>query len=635
VSNPLEFEEEEFTTQFNGRTLQRILAQTKPHWPLLVGFVLLIAVAAFLDSLFTYMSKLLIDEGIIAGDRAAIFRIIAIYGALIIVQAATVFGFIYMTGILGERIRYDLRKTLFAHLQKLSLSYYNRTPVGWIMSRLTSDTDRLAELVTWGILDSAWGVFNIITAVGFMLYINVPLALIVSLIIPIIVVVAFQFKKRIIVEYRQVRRINSQITGQYNETITGVRVIKSLGRERENLEEFGQLTSNMYRAGFRAAWLSALFLPTVQLLSSAAVGLVIWFSGWQAANINVGGTTLTIGGIQAFITYVTFMLWPVQEMARVYAEMQQAIASGERIFSLIDAEPEIVDRPGASDPGTLRGDIVFDNVDFYYEPESPVLNNFNLTVAQGETIALVGPTGGGKSTIVNLICRFFEPKSGTIRINGVDYTQLTQHAIQSRVGIVLQTPHLFSGTIRENIRYGHLDATDAEIEEAAKIVGAHEFILALQNGYDEQVGEGGSLLSVGQKQLISLARAVLANPDIFIMDEATSSVDTLTEALIQQGMEVLMEGRTSFIIAHRLSTIRNASRILVIEDGKIKEMGTHSELLRQRGHYYRLYTQQFRRELEREYNPFGDDAVGTDGVAVGNENDSAPVESPTSQLTPA
>jgi ATP-binding cassette subfamily B protein len=596
---------------------------------MLVGFVLLIAAAAFLDSLFTYMSKLLIDEGIVAGDRAAITRIIAIYGSLIVVQALTVFGFIYLTGILGERIRYDLRKQLFAHLQKLSLSYYNRTPVGWIMSRATSDTDRLAELVTWGILDSAWGVFNIATAVGFMLYINVPLALIVSVIIPIIVVVAFQFKKRIIVEYRQVRRINSQITGHYNETITGVRVIKSLGRESENLNEFGQLTGNMYRAGYRAAWLSALFLPTVQLISALAVGLVIWFSGWQATSLNVMGTTLTVGGIQAFITYVTFMLWPVQEMARVYAEMQQAIASGERIFSLIDAEPEIVDRPGASDPGTLRGDIIFDNVDFYYEPESPVLTNFNLTVTQGETIALVGPTGGGKSTIVNLICRFFEPKAGTIRINGVDYTQLTQHAIQSRVGIVLQTPHLFSGTIRENIRYGRLDATDAEIEEASQIVGAHEFILALENGYDEQVGEGGSLLSVGQKQLISLARAVLANPDVFIMDEATSSVDTLTEVLIQQGMEVLMEGRTSFIIAHRLSTIRNANRILVIENGQISEMGTHSELLRLRGHYYRLYTQQFRREMERELNPFAPSEV-----AANDETEPVVETSPSAQLTP-
>jgi ATP-binding cassette subfamily B protein len=621
VSNPHEFEEEEFTTQFNGRTLQRILAQTKPHWPMLVGLVVLIAAAAFLDSLFTYMSKRLIDEGIVARNREAITNIILLYGSLIVVQSLTVFGFIYLTGLLGERIRYDLRKTMFAHLQKLSLSYYNRTPVGWIMSRITSDTDRVAELVTWGILDSAWGVFNIITAVGFMLYINVPLALIVGAVIPLIVIVAIQFKKRIIGEYRKVRRINSQITGHYAETIMGVRVIKSLGREQENLNQFGELTGNMYRAGFRAAWLSALFLPTVQLISSAAVGIVIWYSGWQAQNINVGGATLTIGGIQAFITYVTFMLWPVQEMARVYAEMQQAIASGERIFSLIDAEPEIVDRADATDPGTLAGDIVFDNVDFYYEPESPVLTGFNLDVKQGETIALVGPTGGGKSTIVNLICRFFEPKAGEIRINGVDYTHLTQHAIQSRVGIVLQTPHLFSGTIRENIRYGRLDASDDEIERASKIVGAHDFIMALEKGYDEQVGEGGSLLSVGQKQLISLARAVLADPDIFIMDEATSSVDTLTEALIQQGMEVLMKGRTSFVIAHRLSTIRNASRILVIENGRISEMGTHSELLRLRGHYYRLYTQQFRREMEREYNPFAG--------SVAEETESA------EQLTPA
>lgn len=627
MSNPNEFEEEEFNTQLNGRTLQRILAQTKPHWKLLVTFLLLIALAAFLDSLFTYMSKLLIDDGIIARDPAAVRRIITIYGALVVVQAGSVFGFIYITSLLGEKIRLDLRQKLFAHLQKLSLSYYNRTPVGWIMSRLTSDTDRLAELVTWGILDSAWGVFNIITAVGFMLYINVPLALIVTLVIPIIVYVAILFKQRIIVEYRKVRRINSQITGHYNETITGVRVIKSLGRERENLGEFGSLTSNMYRAGFRAAWLSALFLPTVQLISSAAVGVVIWYSGWQVQSVNIAGTTLTIGGIQAFITYVTFMLWPVQEMARVYAEMQQAIASGERIFALIDADPEIVDRPEAIDPGTLRGDIVFDNVDFYYEESSPVLTDFNLTVKQGETIALVGPTGGGKSTIVNLICRFFEPKSGEIRINGTDYTKLTQHAIQSRVGIVLQTPHLFSGTIRENIRYGRLDAADSEIEEAAKIVGAHGFILELENGYDEQVGEGGSLLSVGQKQLISLARAVLANPDIFIMDEATSSVDTLTEALIQQGMEVLMEGRTSFVIAHRLSTIRNASRILVIENGRISEMGTHSELLRLRGHYYRLYTQQFRREMEREYNPF---AASEDGAS---DSDINPIEK--TQYSPA
>ena len=338
------------------------------------------------------------------------------------------------------------------------------------------------------------------------------------------------------------------------------------------------------------------------MISAVAVGIIIVYSGREYVFAGPGGSTITVGGIQAFITYVVFMLFPIQEMARVYAEMQQAIASGERIFSLMDSEPEIVDSPDAVDPGTLRGTIEFQNVSFHYERDSPVLSDFSLMVRQGETIALVGPTGGGKSTIVNLICRFYEPKGGAILINGIDYTGMTQHAIQSRIGMVLQTPHLFSGAIRENIRYGRLDATDAEVQAAAEMVGAHEFILRLENGYDEQVGEGGSHLSVGQKQLVSLARAVLADPDVFIMDEATSSVDTLTESLIQTGMDALLRGRTSFVIAHRLSTIRRADRILVIEDGKITEMGTHRELLLQQGHYYRLYTQQFRNQMEGDYD---------------------------------
>jgi len=312
------------------------------------------------------------------------------------------------------------------------------------------------------------------------------------------------------------------------------------------------------------------------------------------------------------------MLWPIQDLAHVYASMQQAVASAERAFSLIDAVPDVVDKPGAIDPGTIRGDIQFDHVDFYYEADKPVLTDFNLTVKSGETIALVGPTGSGKSTIVNLLCRFYEPKAGVIRIAGRDYTDLTMHAIQSHIGMVLQTPRLFSGTIRENIRYGRLDATDQEIEDAAKLVGADEFIKTLKKGYDEEIGEGGNLLSVGQKQLISLARAVLAKPELFIMDEATSSVDTLTEALIQRGMETLMKGRTSFVIAHRLSTIKRADRIVVIKDGKIEEMGTHAELLRAKGHYYRLYTRQFRHELEVEYDPFADkpETLETEALAV-------------------
>jgi ATP-binding cassette, subfamily B, bacterial len=599
MSDEIEFEEEEFNTQFNGQTIMRILAQTRPHWKWVVGFLVTVTLVAASDAYFTYMRKQIIDAGITPGDTAALARIGVIYSVMIVLQAAGVFTFIYLAGVLGERVRYDLRKKTFEHLQDLSLTYYSKTPVGWIMSRVTSDTVRIAELVTWGMLDVTWGVVSIITAFAFMLAINWQLALLVLLIIPVLLFVAAYFKQKIIVEYRKVRKINSKITGAYNENITGVRVVKALGREEENLREFGELTDEMYEAGFRAAWLSALFLPAVQVISAVAIGIIIFYGGSQ---VEIGG--LTIGGLAAFISYVTFMLWPIQDLARVYAEMQHSVASAERVFSLVDAVPDVVDRDGAIDPGSIRGDIEFDHVDFGYGDGKLVLNDFCLKVKQGEMIALVGATGGGKSTIVNLLCRFYEPVSGQITIGGKDYRKLTLHAIQSRIGMVLQTPHLFSGTVRENIRYGKLDAMEEEIEAAAKLAGAHDFIITLEKKYDDLVGEGGNLLSTGQKQLISLARAVLAKPELFILDEATSSVDTLTEALIQRGVEALMKDRTTFVIAHRLSTIKRADRILVIEAGRIAEMGTHAELLRQRGHYYDLYTRQFRHDLSKEYNLF-------------------------------
>jgi ATP-binding cassette, subfamily B, bacterial len=585
------FEEEDFTSQVNGRTLIRTAKQGLKHWPMMLGFLVSIALVSVVDSYFTFLSKRIIDEGILAGDTEALIRIVVQYGVFIVIQAALVLGFIYFAGVLGERVQYDLRRRMVNHLQNLSLSYFNRMPVGWIMSRVTSDSRRVGELVSWGFLDITWGVTNIIAALAFMAYINWRLAILVFFIIPILIVVSAQFKKKILVEYRQVRKLNSKITSSYNENITGVRVVKSLRREEANLREFDDLAGDMYQASFRAAWLSALFLPVVQLISAFGVAGVVWYGGIQYES-----NFITIGGIQAFISYITFMLWPVQELARVYASMQQAVASAERIFSLLDEEPEIKDRPGAVAVPTIRGDIEFDHVEFYYDKAKPVLQDFHLTVKQGETIALVGPTGAGKSTIVNLLCRFYEPKEGQIRINGLDYEQMTLHSLQSRIGIVLQTPHLFSGSVRENLRYGRLDATDEEIVAAAQTAGAHTFIQSLEDGYDTEVGEGGVLLSVGQKQLLSLARAILAQPDIFIMDEATSSVDTLTEALIQQGMEALMTGRTSFVIAHRLSTIKRADRILVIEDGRIAEMGSHAELIRARGHYYNLYTRQFRDE---------------------------------------
>lgn len=592
----LELEEEEYTSQFTMPVFKRIAGHLIPHWRWVLAFFIAIAATSVTDAYFTYLNKEIVDVGIRLEDTAALQRIAWLYGGVILFQVVSVFVFIYLASLLGERVQYDLRRMLFERLQQLSLSYYSQNSVGRLIARVTSDTGRVSDLVSWGVVDTTWATMNIVTSLVFMAIINWKLALIVCAILPVMIFAAVKFRQLILVEYRVSRRTNSKITGAYNENFQGVRVVKALLREDENTKEFQELTTAMYRASYRAAWLSALFLPVVQIIAALALGLIVGYGGQQIA---IGA--MTIGGIQAFVSYLTFMMWPVQDLARVYAEMQHSIASAERIFKLADTQPEVRDQDGAVAAETLLGEIEFDHVDFYYEARKPVLQDFTLKVKPGETIALVGQTGGGKSTIVNLLCRFYEPRAGAIRINGRDYMDYTLASIHSRIGVVLQTPHLFSGSVRDNIRYGRLDASDADVIEAAKTAGAHTFIVALEKGYDHNVGEGGDLLSVGQKQLISLARAVLAKPELFIMDEATSSVDTLTEALIQRGMEALMRGRTSFVIAHRLSTIRKADRIVVIENGKIAEQGSHADLLKQRGHYYRLYTQQFRHELEEQY----------------------------------
>ena len=593
-----EFEEKDYG-KLNTHILRRLLSLLKPHWRWVIGFLICIALVSVFEAYTTYLSAQIIDEGILAGNRAAIIRTIMIYGGIMLLQAGFVFGFIYLTGVLGERVRYDMRKNMFNHLQQLSLSYFSQTPVGWIMARLTSDTERLADLMTWGLLDITWSIVNIGTAAVFMFIINANLALIVLTMLPILIVVAFRFRTRILYHYRRSRKMNSKITGAFNEGITGVRVIKALSREDDNLKEFGVLTDGMYEASYKAAWLSALFLPTVQMISAIGLGIVLWRGGLQ---VQIG--TMTVGGIQAFVSYLTFIMWPIQDLARVYAQMQNAVASAERIFNLVDTEPDVKNRSKTVDTETIEGDIFFDNVHFHYETDDPVIKGLTFHVKQGEMVALVGPTGGGKTTIVNLLCRFYEPTQGTIYYHNVDYQDMKLQDIQSRIGMVLQTPHLFSGSVRDNIRYGKLNATDDEIEAAAKLAGAHDFIKQFENGYEQDVGEGGNLLSVGQKQLISIARAILAHPELFIMDEATSSVDTLTEALIQRGMDRLMEGRTSFVIAHRLSTIKRADKIILIEDGQIQEMGTHRELIQEKGKYYNLYTRQFRQELEAQYDVF-------------------------------
>jgi len=580
-----------YTGAFKGQTLKRILKETRGHKKLLAGFLVCILMTAFIDSLSTYLTQFLVDDGILPRNASMVWRY-SLYQILCFgVNSLSILGFIYCAGRMGQHIQYEMREKLFGHLQDLSFSFFDKNSSGWLLSRLTSDIRRISELTSWMLVDAVWGTANILISLVFMMFIHLKLAFMMMVLLPALSFAAVKFKTHILGEYRKVRSINSRITSTFSESINGVRVVKSLAREDQNLGEFGELSGDMYRASFRAGWLSSLFLPIVQLITSFAVGVVILYGGWE---INLGG--MSIGGLRAFVGYITFMLWPIQEMSRVFSEMQQAIASAERVFALMDLEAEIKDLPDVVSSPRFEGHVEFRDVDFHYTPGSPVLRKFNLKVKRGETLAIVGPTGGGKTTLVSLLSRYYEPVKGQILLDGQDYRTFSQRGLQSRIGVVLQTPHLFSGTVRDNILYGSPGSDEEDMVKASVTACAHDMILRLPSGYDELVGEEGTLLSLGQKQLISLARTILANPDIIIMDEATSSIDTKTELDIQKGMEKLLEKRSSFIIAHRLSTIRNADRIIVVEDGYIKEEGTHEDLLRLEGHYYQLYTSQFRKD---------------------------------------
>lgn len=602
MSVQTQFEEEDFQAGFRGDVLWRLLKLVFNYRRYVAGYIIGVLGLVLMEATNIWLGQRILDEGVLAQDFARILNLIGLRVLTSIALALFVALFIYCAGSMGQAINYDLRKTMFGRLQELSLSYYDRTPIGWIMARTTSDSRRVSELVSWGFLDFFWGSLSVVVFLGFMLALNWRLALVMLLIVPIMVGAALIFQKHILGHWRAVRRLNSRLTGTYAEGIKGVRVTKSLGREAINLAEFSGLATDMYSASYRAAWLSALFLPVVQVIAAVAVSAVMQVGGVQFQQEGI-----TIGEIQAFIQYIFWMLFPIQEMARVYAQIQQAVASAERIFSLIDSVPEVQDRPDAQEQPSLRGTIEFDAVSFAYDPEHPVLRDFTLSVQEGETIALVGPTGAGKSTVINLLCRFYEPRTGAIRIGGQDLRAMTLHALHSHIGMVLQTPYLFSGSIMDNLRYGQLEATDEDLYRAARMAGAEAFILSLEDGYQTDVGEGGSLLSAGQKQLISVARAILAQPDIFIMDEATSAVDTLTEAKIQEGMKYLLDTTTSFVIAHRLSTIRSADRILVLRDGRIAEMGSHEELIRVQGYYYDLYRKQYRDEKSQAVaDPFFD-----------------------------
>lgn len=599
------FEEQEYNKQFDFSLWSKIIRFLKPYKTKVICLIFVMIGVGGIEATFPLLTRHAVDNFIMEGKTEGLPGFAAIYLALIIIQVFNVWMLIALAGRINMWVCYDIRKAGFKRLQELSLSYYDKTPVGWIMARMSSDTQRLGDTLAWGLVDSVWGFTMMLCISVYMLYLDWKLALIALAVLPPLAVISVYFQKVILQAFRKVRKTNSRITGAFNEGIMGSRTSKILVSEERNLDEFKVLTGEMYGSSVRAAVLSSIYLPIVLTLGSIGTALAIWHGGNRVI-LNV----MSYGTLVAFISYTVQFFEPVRELARVLAEMLSAQAAAERIVTLLNTEPEIVDSPEVvgkygdsfsprkENWPTVTGDIYFKDVSFSYKGGEEVLKDFNLDVRAGETIALVGETGSGKSTIVNLACRFYEPTSGQVLIDGTDYRERSQLWLHSKLGYVLQTPHLFSGTIKENILYGRLEAADEEVTKAAKLVNAHDFIMKLENGYDTEVGEGGGRLSTGQKQLISLARAILADPRIFVLDEATSSVDTETEQMIQEAIQRVLKGRTSFIVAHRLSTIKAADRILVIHRGRLIEAGSHKELLKAGGYYYRLYTNQFLQQRE-------------------------------------
>jgi len=599
------FEEQDYTKGFDLSLWKKLLVFCKVYkkeFILLAIFSLLISVSG---ALFPLLTGYAIDNFVAYGTTEGLAGFIAIYGGVIIFHSVNVFSFIYIAGKIEFDIAHDVRKAAFERLQQLSYSHYDKTPVGWMMARLTSDTTRIGEIISWGTLDVLSSVFLITIYLVFMLFTNTGLTLLMLAVMPFIVVISIYFRRRILRAHRESRKFNSMITSGYNEGITGAKTTKTLIRENKNYEEFEGLTGSMRHASIRAATISSLYHPIVLLLTGIGVAAILGEGGRA-----VLGGAITLGTLTIFIAYANNMSDPIGQIAQVLSEMQAAQAGAERTMSLIEAEPDVIDSPEIIEKygsflnpkpenwEKITGALLFENVNFRYKTGEPVLENFNLDVRAGEKIALVGETGSGKSTIVNLLCRFYEPVEGRILIDGVDYKERSQIWLQSNLGYVLQSPHLFSGTIADNIRYGKLEATEEEIIEAARAVDAYNFIMKMDKGFASDVGEGGGRLSTGEKQLISFARAIIKNPSIFVLDEATSSIDTETEQKIQAAIYKVLAGRTSFIVAHRLSTIRHCDRILVIDSGKILEAGTHRQLLRNKGHYFDLYTNQFKKEAE-------------------------------------
>ena len=602
------YEEQEYHKPFRLKVWAKMLPFFKPYkkyFAITLGLNIFLAGVDVLTPLFQSYA---IDHFIVPDTLDGIYTFAFVYISMIVMQTISVYWSVHAATTIEMCVGKDLKWAQFEHLQTLSFSYYNTTPVGYIHARVMSDTLKIAGVAAWGLVDMFWAFLYVVSVFVIMFVLNARLAVILLVIVPCIAVITVVFQNKILHWNRRVRRINSQITSAYNEGITGVKTSKTMGIESDNEEAFFERTSDMYRSAGKAAKLNAVYIPTILLFGSAAAAFVLYRGGYM-----VQQDLIKLGTLSVFISYAVVIFEPIQQLARLLADLISCQANIERVMDLLEQTPDVTDRPDIIEKygdnfhpkkenwEKIQGDIVFEDVSFMYpDGKEYVLEHFNLHIPAGMNVAIVGETGAGKSTLVNLVGRFFEPTKGRILIDGVDYRERSQLWLHSQIGYVLQNPHLFSGTVRENIRYGRLDASDEEVEAAARSVSADEVVMKLKDGYDSDVGESGGRLSVGEKQLISFARAILAEPAIFVLDEATSSIDTVSEQLIQEATDKLLRGHTSFVIAHRLSTIRKADLILVVKDGKIIEQGTHKELLSEKGYYHDLYHKQFEEESARK-----------------------------------
>ncbi len=593
------------------RTWGKLLPFLKPYSRQMALILVTMLISAGIDISYSLLSGYAVDRFVTPRTTQGIGWFALGYFAVVLCQMICTLIFARVALRVEMYLGRDLKKKLFTHLQTLSFSYYNVNPVGTIMARVMSDTNRIGGVFAWSLVDIFWSSAYVLGSMAVMLFLNWKLALLIIAVVPVIALLTLYFQKKILHINRKARRINAEITRHYNEGISGAKTSKTLVIEDQNTQAFREVTSRMRATMVRGVLLNAVYVPIIGFLTALAVAFVITGGGSMVLWGDIG-----IGELTIFVNFALGIADPVQTLARTISNFISTQANIERVSALMELKPQITDTPeviekyGTSfDPKRenwepLIGHINFDDVAFRYpDGTENVLEHFNLDVPAGSTVAIVGETGAGKSTLVNLACRFFEPTGGRILIDGKDYRERSQLWLHSNIGYVLQTPHLFSGSVKENIRYGRLDATDEEIIQAAKLVNAHQFIIRMEQGYDSDVGEGGGQLSTGEKQLISFARAVLANPRIFVLDEATASIDTRTEALIQEAISTMLTGRTSFLIAHRLSTIRKADMILVVREGKILERGTHQELMAQNGYYAQLYRKQF--ETETAETVFG------------------------------